>query len=286
VKKPIFDPQEIRKKYPEAKTLHPLAEVFGWLPENDFYALVEDIKDNGQTYRCWITDQQVLVDGKNRELACFVAGVQPKYGIVKDKNLANLVLSLNQKRRQQNESQRAMAAARFRFYTIAQICAVEPKAKKPSIPASAKLFNVSSRTINDAILVLQSEVPDLVRKIDAGDLRVSSAAATILNKSKPKDNGTQNDSNKMKFSEAQELLKENQTVDEVFGRVGWTIGWGKLEDKQPLDSGLISERLNEFSKYHAAFSAALARFEKEAKEFRQKKAKLEQAILILTNEQH
>src|SRR5262249_55018570 len=51
-------------------------DLFPMMPDDELQALADDIKKNGQHYRILVIDGQVL-DGRNRLVACKLAGVRP-----------------------------------------------------------------------------------------------------------------------------------------------------------------------------------------------------------------
>ncbi len=57
--------------------VHPAAAEFPLIEGDEFLALVEDIRANGQREACWLWRGQLL-DGRNRWRACDEVGVQPK----------------------------------------------------------------------------------------------------------------------------------------------------------------------------------------------------------------
>jgi hypothetical protein len=53
----------------------------------------------------------MLVDGRNRRVACRLAGVKPEHDLIEAEDAADCVVSANIRRRHLNRGQRAMALA-------------------------------------------------------------------------------------------------------------------------------------------------------------------------------
>jgi ParB-like chromosome segregation protein Spo0J len=57
--------------------IHPAADVFPMLPDDELAALAEDIKQNGLMYPIVTAVDGILIDGRNRLRACEMVGVEP-----------------------------------------------------------------------------------------------------------------------------------------------------------------------------------------------------------------
>lgn len=80
---------------------HPAAEAFPLMGDADLKALADDIGANGQRVPILLWRGQVI-DGRNRQLACKLAGVEPEYADwsdVLEAELPRVVESLNEHRR-------------------------------------------------------------------------------------------------------------------------------------------------------------------------------------------
>jgi hypothetical protein len=91
--------------------VHPFAEMFPMLPEEQLRELADDIAENGQIYPITVDEQGVLLDGRNRAAACKLAGVEPKLTTWKGENAESFILSVNVHRRHIPKSISAMAMA-------------------------------------------------------------------------------------------------------------------------------------------------------------------------------
>ena len=112
---------------------HPAADCFPLMNDAELEALAADIEANGCRVPVSVSDD-LLLDGRNRALACERAGVPVPWETVpvvdaRDASLA--VTSLNLQRRHMDESQRAMAAAK-----LANLGAGRPPAAGTDEPAA------------------------------------------------------------------------------------------------------------------------------------------------------
>lgn len=93
--------------------IHPIAELFPMLPDEEINKLAEDIKANGQRLSIVRCNGQI-VDGRNRLRACLLAGVEPQIKDREDLNtdadVAKAITSMNIRRRHLSASERAAIA--------------------------------------------------------------------------------------------------------------------------------------------------------------------------------
>jgi hypothetical protein len=147
--------------------------------------LAADIRAHGQQQPC-VMANGLLLDGRNRWQACAVAGVVPRTIEWEGPgDPVSFVLSANLKRRHLTPSQRAMVAARAKplFQVEAERRMLRGKAApstrlcqggKAAFLAS-RVVDVSCSSVETALRVLRSGVPDLARAVDTGTITVSQA---------------------------------------------------------------------------------------------------------------
>lgn len=155
---------------------HPHAGIFPLLDGEEFRALVEDIRANGQLDAIVLHDGLIL-DGRNRYTACLAAGVEPRFTDYDGDDPLKFVLSANLHRRHLTDDQRAVVAAR-----IANMPRGRPSNNPPSggfsQPTAAKILSVPHRAVERAAVVLNHGVPELIESVDAGNgIALASAAA-------------------------------------------------------------------------------------------------------------
>jgi N6-adenosine-specific RNA methylase IME4 len=136
--------------------------------------LSDSIGRNGLRNPIILFDGQIL-DGRNRLLACRMAGVEPRYEELVIEDPASWVIDQNLHRRHLNESQRAMVASKFAGLghggdrSKGQICTLK-------IDEAAEKLSVSPRTVKSARKVQDKGTPELVQAVEQGDVAVSTAA--------------------------------------------------------------------------------------------------------------
>lgn len=181
---------------------HPLADIFPLIEGHDFDELVADIRAHGLREPIVLLEGKIL-DGRNRYRACRAAGILPESldeltvtqlrlfrhhvpidapSPSRDELLA-FVLSKNLHRRQLNESQRGMVAAKIANLKVGdnQYGAANLPDHKESVSqaTAAKIVNVSERTVRDAVVVEQQAAPELKAAVEQGHLAVSVAAKAV-----------------------------------------------------------------------------------------------------------
>lgn len=173
---------------------HPLADLFPMLSLDDADALRVDIAANGLRERIVILDGQIL-DGRNRYRAAVGAGVIfgdlpddasdlwvshfRRFNPAQDGDPLAWVLSKNLHRRHLSESQRAMVAAKIEGYRHggARQDFAEQDANLPlDRKGAAEALHVSERSVSSAARVRDHGAPELVERVESGEVAVSAAA--------------------------------------------------------------------------------------------------------------
>ena len=151
---------------------HPIANIFPMMTGAEFARFCEDILSNGLIEPIWTYEGQVI-DGRNRHDACIETGVPLRTRPYDGDDPVGFSLSSNLHRRNMNESQRAMTAARVVSHTndCANLHVIAITQEE-----SARLMSVARRSLNHAEDVLRHGSPELIRAVDTGLMRVSSAA--------------------------------------------------------------------------------------------------------------
>jgi hypothetical protein len=95
--------------------VHPLADVWPLLGDDDLQALAESIAENGLRDPIIIDNAGRLIDGRNRLAACRLAGVAPSYatlpGLDSEEAVAAFIGDRNAERRHLTSGQQAMGRA-------------------------------------------------------------------------------------------------------------------------------------------------------------------------------
>ena len=172
---------------------HPLADIFPLIEGEDFDALTADIRVHGLREPIVLLEKQIL-DGRNRYRASVAAGIipgdrdapgpahlkhfhwfAPPGSTPTQAELVAFVISKNLRRRQLNESQRAQVAAK-----LATLSHGGDRSKAPigalTDAQAATMLHVSERSVERAKAVQREGASELQRKVETGELRISTAA--------------------------------------------------------------------------------------------------------------
>lgn len=94
--------------------VHPVADLFPMLADDELKELAEDIKQRGLLQPIVLDEEGRVLDGRNRLAACEMAGVEPRFETFAGDDPDGFAWSVNVKRRNLTKAQIAvMAADRF-----------------------------------------------------------------------------------------------------------------------------------------------------------------------------
>src|SRR5215470_1840534 len=159
---------------------HQLASLFPPLTEPELKDLGDDIKANGLRHDI-VTFEDRTLDGVNREKACLMVGVKPRYTPFQGEYAAavKFVMSANLQRRHLTQSQRANIAAKLETMTHGgnrkKVNGQDAPAHVDRATAAAAL-NVSERSVADAAAVQTHGTPELQESVSDGTIQVKPAA--------------------------------------------------------------------------------------------------------------
>lgn len=149
--------------------VHPVASKFPLLSEQEATELRESIKQNGQREPIKVTKDKVLVDGRNRLLACVALGIDPAVEIVSGNEdaILKMVVDANIHRRHLTTSQRAALAAEIW------------QATGTTADKAAKALNVSRSSVTSAEKVNKKGTEELKSAVREGRVDVGTAARVV-----------------------------------------------------------------------------------------------------------
>jgi ParB-like chromosome segregation protein Spo0J len=148
--------------------VHPFADEFPLLEGDEFKSLVESIKMRGLNQPIILAgDNETIVDGRNRYLACDEARVDPRYEVLPrsftEEQIIAYIWDANGERRQLLYGQRAFLAARMdellsedakkrslaNLKQNSEVVNLRPRSSSPSRSSevAGKRFGVSARTV-------------------------------------------------------------------------------------------------------------------------------------------
>ena len=171
---------------------HEYANLFPMMPEMDLMRLAEDIKEKGQSDPV-ITLDGMILDGRNRYKACEINGITPRCEEYSGDDPLGFVISHNLQRRHLSESQRTMVAAKWAVLKMGAPVG-NKNASKTTPPIgevvsnlrsatttrdeASQILNVGTSSIDRAKKVIK-EAPELVEKIESGEMSVNAAYLTV-----------------------------------------------------------------------------------------------------------
>lgn len=178
----------------QAMQFHEAASIFPLMEGPEFDALVESIRAHGLKESIKL-HQGKIIDGRNRQTACLLAGVKPRYEEASvDGSAADYVFQLNYHRRHLTDGGRQLAAGRYKEVaakearerqqatlkrgnaTPVQANLPERGIKGQSRDAAGAKFDVSGKTVDFAERVLKNGSPKLIKAVESGDVKVSTAS--------------------------------------------------------------------------------------------------------------
>jgi ParB-like chromosome segregation protein Spo0J len=161
--------------------VHPLASIWPLMSDSELDCLAADIKEHGQRLPI-IRVEGLILDGRNRWLACQIAGVEPwceDIEPVDNAGLDALAWSLNEHRRHAPNGTRAMAAARRANMRQGARTDLASNEARLSQTDAAIQFGVSRTAVQRAKTVLDHGDARLIEMVESGDEAVSLAAKTV-----------------------------------------------------------------------------------------------------------
>jgi len=170
---------------------HEVANIFPMMNDDEYNALVADIKAHGQLEPVWLY-QGKIIDGRNRYKACLEAGIEPQYRTWEgDKaDLITFILSLNLQRRHLTSSQKAMIAVEVEKYlsieakkNMSQGGKGLQKIANPVHAAqqAAALVGTNHTYVTNVKKVMET-APELGEAVRRGDLSIPDAVSILRTK--------------------------------------------------------------------------------------------------------
>jgi ParB-like chromosome segregation protein Spo0J len=185
---------------------HRYCTLFPQADDRTISDMADDIAKNGLTEPI-ITYEGMILDGRNRYIACKQVGVTPTYKEYLGDEPLQYVISKNMHRRHLNESQRAILADQI--YKMSQ----DGTGKKLTLAQAAEQTNVSQRTVQVAGKVNESASDRAKQAVVAGVATLNKVATSLSQAQKEtgiKLNHKTSSDDKKKVHEAQDrILDEN-----------------------------------------------------------------------------
>jgi hypothetical protein len=146
--------------------VHPAAEAFPMLPEDELQALAADIRANGLFHPIVLnTEGTKLVDGRNRLAACAIADVEPRFDrLPEGVDPHDYIVSANISRRDLTKGQKALALALI--YPEPEKTA---RGKRAAVTTLLETQSVSAARLSQARQIIKH--PDLVEMVKLGSMK-------------------------------------------------------------------------------------------------------------------
>jgi hypothetical protein len=164
---------------------HPYADLFPMMDSAELEALTADIAENGLRQPI-VRYQGLILDGRNRLLACEKAGVEPTFTDHEgdDASALALVISLNVQRRDMTPAKRALVAARTWLANGHQKPGPKSIQSVPnSLDSLAKQFKASKTTISQARDLLIG-ASDLATQVESQTMSLAAAYEKLQERKK------------------------------------------------------------------------------------------------------
>ena len=163
---------------------HPFADQFPMMSDGDLKRLADDIAENG--LKEWgVIHEGMILDGRNRNKACEMAGVEMQWGEVTQEEIdadfdpLAYVVSLNLHRRQLTNNQRAVIAGRLatmkRGGDHTSDESNSPNGELLSRDDAAALLQVTPRSVDRAKSIIKNASADVVKSVESNELPLSTA---------------------------------------------------------------------------------------------------------------
>lgn len=203
-----------------AMKFHEVSKLFPLMEGEELSRLAANIKKNGLRVPIVITDDEQVVDGRNRLTACEMAEVKPKFETTNltGEELVEFVWSLNAERRQLTKSQRDAAGVEMEAFIEAE----EKKARRKSASAGGKAkaakVNGSSADVSADTSAKQKydntqrTTAKVAAKVNSSPAAISRAKAV---KERAPDLFKQMKDGKLKTNSAYNQLKQREKVQEL-----------------------------------------------------------------------
>ena len=163
----------MESKYPP----HPAAQAFSWMEGKALEDLVADIKRKGMFYPVILAEYDgeiCVLDGRNRERAALMAGVEPRYEMFTGEDPWEYVDSVNHQRRHQNVDQRLISAAKLERARSGD----NQWSRRSAAPTAAEVAEkegASKRQVERSRAVVDKAEPEVVEAVARGELAMTRA---------------------------------------------------------------------------------------------------------------
>jgi len=224
--------------------IHPAADLFPMMSEEELADLAADIAENGLKHPIVLDDQKQLIDGRNRLAACKLAKVNPTFEALNGQDPLAYIVSANLRRRNLTKGQQATALA-----MIYPDPGERGRGKKSEAGKSSETAGFSQTRLKQARTVLRHS-QDLAQNVVKGLISLDDALDVVeqakqqANSKEAKIKRLQNTAPDLASRVADELL----TLDEAI----------TILDQREIDLRRVKEAGREAAKNIVGFAVDVA----------------------------
>ena len=142
------------------RPVHPIADLFPMMTDEELANLAADIKANGLIHAIVVDKDGVIIDGRNRDRACEIAGIEPATVLFEGDDPRAYIIASNISRRHLTKGQQAMALA-----IIHPVPEKGGRGKKKTMDETSTLFSPKRLQLARTVL---AHSPDLAQAVLAG----------------------------------------------------------------------------------------------------------------------
>jgi ParB-like chromosome segregation protein Spo0J len=151
------------------RPVHPIADLFPMMTDEELANLAADIKANGLISPIVVDKDGVIIDGRNRDRACEIAGIEPATVLFGGDDPRAYIIASNISRRHLTKGQQAMALAMI--YPVPE---KGGRGKKKTMDETSTLFSPKRLQLARTVL---AHSPDLAQAVFAGSKLLDAAYA-------------------------------------------------------------------------------------------------------------
>ena len=177
------------KKY-GLKGVHPIADLFPLLAGADREEFRKSVNARGVLVPIAVNSQGILLEGRNRLIIADELGVKcPKVVVDAPRDdEAGWIIAMNLKRRHLDTGQRANIAAKLAtmpYGTNQYSGGANLPLHQTSVEQAAKQMQVSPRSVKMARKVRKEAAPEVVEKVERGEMTLNAAHKTVKRSEQP-----------------------------------------------------------------------------------------------------
>lgn len=205
--------------------VHPVADLFPMLPDDELRDLAEDIKVRGQLQPIVLDkDGESILDGRNRFAACNLAGVEPQFVTYDGDDPNGYALAVNISRRHMTKGQQALVVAKANRV---------PGGEKLTSREAGRVYGVDASRFRQANAILDF-APDLEGDILGGTGKFDAAYETAKQRKKEKVD---------RATDAESIREEAPDLADAVAEESLTLEAAKEQLRQRQEDAVRAERV-------------------------------------------